>query len=145
MNDKVFVDINVLLYAHDSEAGYKYKQAKSLLKRLWNERLAALSTQVLQEFTVNLQKKLAVPPSPDEAKRTIKGFLNWNIVVNDGESILEAIDVQERYQLSFRDALIVQAANRSGATLLYSEDLNHGQLNGNVRVQNPFLAKPALQ
>ena len=67
-------------------------------------------------------------------------YLVWQVVVNGGDSILEALDLEARYQLSFWDALVVQAANASGATILYSEDLSDGQHYGGLRVSNPFKA-----
>jgi predicted nucleic acid-binding protein len=58
--------------------------------------------------------------------------------VNTGASILEALDIEERYRISFWDALVIQAADASGTTVLYSEDLGDGQVNGHVQVINPF-------
>ena len=68
--------------------------------------------------------------------------MNWNTVVNDGASVLRAVEIEQRYQLSFWDAMIVQAAQESGATLLYSEDLNHSQVMAGVRVHNPLMEIP---
>lgn len=65
-------------------------------------------------------------------------YLTWQVVVNGGESILEAIDVEARYKISFWDALIVHAAQSSGAEVIYSEDLSDGQQFGILRVVNPF-------
>lgn len=67
-------------------------------------------------------------------------YLSWQVVVNSGESILEALDIEARYQLSFWDALVVQAAQASGAEVLYSEDLPDGQTYGSVQVINPMRA-----
>ncbi|MEX2229416.1 MAG: hypothetical protein WEB13_07230 [Dehalococcoidia bacterium] len=58
------------------------------------------------------------------------------MVVNGGDSILEALELEARYQLSFWDALVVQAAQVAGAEILYSEDLSDGQRYGTVRVKN---------
>jgi predicted nucleic acid-binding protein len=140
MRVKAFVDTNVLVYAHDSSAAETYEQAKSLVRQLWIEKAGVLSTQVLQEFYVTVRKKVLRPRNVDTAKRWLSHYVNWRIIENDGIAIVEAIDIERRYQLSFWDALIVQAANRAGTTLLYSEDLNHGQRYGAVRVENPFLA-----
>jgi predicted nucleic acid-binding protein len=140
MSVKAFVDTYVLVYAHDSSAAEKYEQAKSLVRQLWIEKAGVLSTQVLQEFYVTVRKKVLRPRNVDTAKRWLSHYVNWRIIENDGIAIVEAIDIERRYQLSFWDALIVQAANRAGTTLLYSEDLNHGQRYGTVRVENPFLA-----
>lgn len=139
MKHQAFVDTNILLYAFDHEAGLKHDVAKKLITTLWKENRGVVSTQVLQEFTVNLQKKVKPPPSIRDIKAAVQALLSWAVVVNDGAAVLEAIEIQQRYQLSFWDALIILAADRSGATLLYSEDLNHGQSYGNIRVENPFL------
>jgi predicted nucleic acid-binding protein len=135
-----FVDSNVLVYAHDRGQGIKHELAKALLERLWEERSGVLSTQVLQEFYVNVRRKAANPLPAREARRLVEDYLSWQVVVNDGGAILAALDVEERYGISFWDALIVHAASSAGAETLYSEDLSHGQVYGTATVRNPFLA-----
>ena len=83
--------------------------------------------------------KIAKPLSPAEARATISRYLVWHIEVNTPNSILRASEIQERYRLSFWDALIVASAAKVGATILYTEDLNHGQIIERVRIINPFL------
>jgi predicted nucleic acid-binding protein len=144
MSVKAFVDTNVLVYAHDSSAAEKYERAKSLVQRLWTEKAGVVSTQVLQEFYVTVRKKVLRPCDVGTAKRWLSHYVNWRVIEIDGSTILEAIDIERRYQLSFWDALIVQAANRAGTTLLYSEDLNSDQRYGTVRVENPFLTTQEL-
>ena len=139
MNARVFVDTNILVYAHDAAAGAKHTLAKSLLSELWRGRNAVISTQVLQEFYVTVRKKVLNVEDGKLAKRWLNHYLTWATVVNDGASILRAIEIEQRYQLSFWDAMIVQAAKESGATVLYSEDLNHSQLLAGVRVHNPLI------
>ena len=73
-----------------------------------------------------------------EAERILKDYFTWEIVVNTRESVLRAISLETRYKISFWDGLILQAAERAGADLMYSEDLSHGQIYGNVKVLNPF-------
>lgn len=138
MSAKAFIDTNILVYAHDAASGIKYEQAKSLLRQLWIDKTGVLSTQVLQEFYVTVRKKVLQPGDSETAKRWISYYLNWQLVENDGPAILRAIAIEERYKTSFWDALIIQAANKAGAQLLYSEDLNHEQIYGNVQVKNPF-------
>jgi predicted nucleic acid-binding protein len=78
---------------------------------------------------------------PLDAKATreiVTDYLAWHVVVNGGESILEALDLEVRFQISFWDALVVHAAQSAGTQVLYSEDLSDGQLYGAVRVMNPF-------
>jgi predicted nucleic acid-binding protein len=134
-----FVDTNILVYAHDRGAGEKHDLARALVERLWLERSGAISTQVLQELYVNVRRRAAAPIPPEEAQRLIADYLAWEVVINDGASILRAIDLESRYDISFWDALIVQAAEQTGASILYSEDLSHGQAYGSVEVVDPLI------
>jgi len=68
----------------------------------------------------------------------VSDYLAWQVVVNGGDSILEALDLEARYQVSFWDALVIPAAHAGGAEILYSEDLSDGQRYGGVRVTDPF-------
>jgi predicted nucleic acid-binding protein len=140
MNDRAFVDTNVLVYAHDRSAGGKHEVARVLVGRLWQERSGVVSTQVLQELYVNLRRKAASPLSASLAREVIEDYLRWPLVENGGEAILRAMAVERRHGLSFGDALIVQAAQDAGVALLYSEDLSHGHKYGPVTVENPFRA-----
>lgn len=138
MSDKYFVDTNILMYAHDTSAGEKHQRAKALVEELWRDRSGAVSTQVLQELAVNLRKKVRRPLDAKATRDIVADYLTWQVIVNGGESILEAFELEVRYQISFWDALIVQAAQASGAEILYSEDLSDGQAYGSVRVVNPL-------
>jgi predicted nucleic acid-binding protein len=140
MSDRFFVDTNILMYAHDKAAGAKYERAKALVEELWHNRTGVVSTQVLQELSVNLRKKAGRPLDSKATREIITDYLTWHVVVNGGESILEALDLEERCQISFWDALVIQAAHTSGAEILYSEDLSDGQTYGAVRVINPLRA-----
>jgi predicted nucleic acid-binding protein len=138
MSDKHFVDTNILLYGHDRSAGAKHDRARALLEHLWTTRSGVLSTQVLQEFCINVRRKSAKPLSVAETRETIADYLTWEVVVNTPAAVIEAVDLEERYGISFRDALIIHAAQTAGATILYSEDLTNGQMYGTVRVVNPL-------
>jgi predicted nucleic acid-binding protein len=138
MSDRYFVDTNVLMYAHDTGAGTKHGRARELLEELWQNRSGVVSTQVLQELCVNLRRKALRPLSYKATRDLVADYLSWQVVVNDEGSILEALDLAERYRISSWDALVIQAAQVAGATILYSEDLSGGQLYGSVRVVNPF-------
>ena len=138
MSDKYFVDTNVLVYGYDRSAGAKHERAQALIEELWNSGSGVLSTQVLQEFCVNLRRKAGQPLPADAVRRLIQDYSSWEIVVNTADSILQALDIEARYRISFWDALILQAAESSGATLVYSEDLASGQKYGSIRVVNPF-------
>ena len=138
MNDKCFVDTIILVYAHDRAAGDKHHRARVLIEKLWNSGGGVLSTQVLQELCVNVRRKSSHPLSVEETRRLIQDYSSWTIVTNTAESVIEALDIESRYNISFWDALIVQAAGSSSATVVYSEDLAHGQSYGSVRVVNPL-------
>jgi predicted nucleic acid-binding protein len=140
MSDKYFVDTNILIYAHDKAAGAKHKRAKALVEELWRDRTGVVSTQVLQELAVNLRRKAGRPLDGKATRELVADYLTWHVIVNGGESILEALDLEARFQISFWDALVVQAAQASGAEVLYSEDLSDGQAYGVVRVINPLRA-----
>ena len=141
MSDTYFVDTNILMYAHDKASGAKHERAKALVEELWRDRTGVVSTQVLQELSVNLRKKVRRPLDAKSTRDIVADYLTWQVIVNGGESILEAIDLEARYQISFWDALVVQAAQASGAETLYSEDLSDGQTYGSVKVINPLRAR----
>ena len=108
------------------------------MDRLWTEGSGILSTQVLQEFAVNVRRKAKQPLSIEETRAIVADYSQWPVVINTSTSVLDALDLENRYKISFWDALIIQAAQAGGATTLYSEDLSDGQMYGSVRVVNPF-------
>jgi predicted nucleic acid-binding protein len=138
MSDRYFVDTNILMYAHVPAAGDKHEHAKALVEKLWETRSGVVSTQVLQELVVNLRKKAKKPLDAKATRDVVSDYLSWQVVVNAGDSILDALDLEARYQVSFWDALVIQAAQVGGAEILYSEDLSDGQRYGTVRVKNPL-------
>lgn len=138
MSADYFVDSNVLIYAHDTGAGNRHAVAQDLVRRLWRDRTGVISTQVLQEVYVNVRRKAEHPLPREEALRLIEDYLSWEVVVNTESSVVEAIRIEERFGLSFWDALIVHAAQSAGAGTLYTEDLSHGQAYGAVTAVNPF-------
>jgi predicted nucleic acid-binding protein len=138
MNGKAFVDTNILVYAYDRAEAKKSERAQELLQQLWEQRRGVLSVQVLHEFCVNVRGKFAVPLTLPQVRETVLLYREWRTVANSVDSILRALEIEERYQLSFWDAMIVQAASSAGCEVLYSEDLSHGQSYEGVRVVNPF-------
>jgi len=139
MPDKYFVDTNILVYAHDTSAGLKHERARRLLEELWNSGQGVLSTQVLQELCINLRRKVRHPLNNDEIRLLIRDYSTWEVAINAPDSVLEALEIETRYQISFWDALIVQAAESSGCSILYSEDLANGQRYGALTVVNPLI------
>ncbi len=134
-----FVDTNILVYAHDSAAGYKHNQAKTLVGELWNSGYGCLSIQVLQEFYVTVAHKVSNPLQPEITARIISDLSQWRLHVPDVDGVLEAIDIQQRNRLSFWDAMIICSAKKLGCTVLLTEDLNNGQFYEGVKAQNPFI------
>ena len=139
MSDKCFVDTNILVYAHDRSAGVKHQRAQTLLEQLWDSGKGVLSTQVLQELCINLRRKAGNPLPMEEVRLLIREYSTWEVVTNTPESVLRAMEFEVRYKTSFWDALILQAAEDAGASILYSEDLASGQLYGSIQVVNPLL------
>jgi predicted nucleic acid-binding protein len=133
-----FCDTNVLVYAHDLTAGAKREQARGLVRRLDADAVGALSVQVLQEFYVGVTRKVRNPVPPQVARRIVEGLITWQVVHPRAQDVLEAIDGSVRWQVSFWDAMLLVAANKAGASVLWSEDLNDGQTYGGVTVRNPF-------
>lgn len=138
MSVNTFVDTNILLYAHDRDAGRKRKIAQDLLIGLAKARTGALSMQVLQEFYVNATRKLSAPLPRDEARGVVRDFAHWRIETGPAE-IVRAFSIEDEAQINFWDALIVASAVRAGATRLVSEDMNPGQTIAGVTIENPFL------
>ena len=135
--DKIFVDTNILVYAYDVSAGEKHKIAHKTVADLWNSGSGVLSTQVLQELFVTITQKIPKPVDIDLAKEIVSDLLKWNIVVNDGESILGAIEIHKKYKYSFWDSMIIESALKGRCSILLSEDLAEVQV-GSVIIQNPF-------
>jgi predicted nucleic acid-binding protein len=139
MNGKSFVDTNVLIYAHDVDARAKHEVARDILRELWSERTGVLSMQVLQEFYVNVTRKIPSPLSKDSARRVVTSYAIWCTETSPAE-ISAAFQIEDESQIGFWDALIISSAVKSGATRILSEDLNSGQRIAEILVENPFAA-----
>lgn len=134
----VFVDTNVLAYAHNASETTRQPIAQSVLADLWRTRTGALSTQVLQEFYVVATRKFTPPISRREARALVDAYGQWQLVQIDVPLILAASQLEERHKLSFWDAMILEAARRAGASRLVTEDLQSGRRLAGVLVDNPF-------
>ena len=141
MTAPVFVDSNVFLYAMDGADPRKQQIAMDWRAELWKSRLGRVSFQVLNEFYVNAVR--LKPAASDEARAEVRDLLAWNPVVVDAAVIERGWKLQDRYQLSFWDSLIVAAAKTAACGFLLTEDLQDGQKLDGVEVVNPFLRRPA--
>lgn len=137
-----FVDANILIYAEDRDAGSKHAIARDLVTDLWRSGEGVLSVQVLQEFFVNVTRKVPRPLPPDHALAIVEQYLTWRVVENTGDLLLAGIRLASSLKVSFWDALIVQAARVERCDRLWTEDLNHGQCIGDLTIVNPFLPEP---
>jgi predicted nucleic acid-binding protein len=138
LRDKYFVDTNILVYAYDQSAGVKHLRAQRLLEQLWESGQGVLSTQVLQEFCINVRRKSGNPLPVEEVRQLVLEYSTWEVVTNTPDSVLRALNIEARFRTSFWDALILQAAEWSGASIVYSEDLAAGHHYGSIQVVNPL-------
>lgn len=132
-----FFDTNILVYTDDASAPVKQKRATSLFKDHLLRGAAVLSLQVLQEYFSTVTRKLSLPLQV--AQRRVEIFASAKVIRFEVTDLVAAIELHRLTHISFWDALIVHAARSSGATVLYSEDFQHGAVLGGVRVVNPFL------
>lgn len=133
-----FIDTNLLIYAYDSSAGHKHTVSTQLIEQCWEDQNGCLSMQVLQEFYVTITRKIARPLDYQTARQIVADLAHWRLHIPEVSDLLQTIDYQQNYQLSFWDAMIVQSATRLRCSRLFSEDLNDGQTYGDVQVINPF-------
>ena len=138
MSVVAFVDTNILIYAHDLDAGLKRERAMAKLRELWDSGTGRLSVQVLQEFYVNATQKLATPIARSTAREVIKTYGVWIRHATTAETITRATEISDMARISFWDALIVASAEEVDADELLSEDLNAGQSIVGIRVVNPL-------
>jgi predicted nucleic acid-binding protein len=136
--EPVFVDTNVLVYAHDASELRCRPVAQQLLDDLWRTRAGVLSTQVLQEFYVVATRKYDPPMSRRQARELVAAYGQWQTVPIDVALIVTASQLEARHNLSFWDALIIEAARRAGAARLVTEDLQAGRRFAGVLIDNPF-------
>lgn len=137
MSDLVFFDTNILVYTEDVTAPAKQKRAASLWNKHFRNGTALISVQVLQEYFSAVTRKLAIDAGV--AQRRVEIFSTANVITFDAADVISAIELHRLMGTSFWDALILHAARSGGATVLYSEDFQHGAILASVRVVNPFL------
>ena len=136
--DRVFVDTNVLVYAHDLDSGEKHRIASTLLMDIWSHRTGVLSVQVLQECYVTLTRKILHPLPSNAVRGILQDYFSWQIELIDPVSVITASRIEEEYPISFWDALIVTAALKGKASKVLMEDLQAGRVIEGILIENPF-------
>ncbi|MBW3565445.1 MAG: PIN domain-containing protein [Acidobacteria bacterium] len=134
-----FVDTNILVYRFDDTEPGKHAIATGWLEKLWEERSGKISVQVLRELYSVLTRKVSTPMSRKDAGRIVRSLATWEPVVEDFSLITKGLEIENRWNLSFWDSMVVAAAQRSGSSILLSEDLQNGMELGSVTVVNPFV------
>jgi predicted nucleic acid-binding protein len=133
-----FIDTNVLVYAYDADAGDKHSKAQALVRDCWESETGAISTQVLQEFYVTVTRKLPKTITKQDARVVMQTYEAWPVYCPSTADIIAASELEQQHSLSFWDALIIIAAQKSGASTLISEDLQDGRQIGSLTIVNPF-------
>ena len=136
MTDLVFVDTNVFIYCIEENDPAKQQNARKWRSALWQSRHGRTGFQVLQEFYFQATRKW--PLQREQIRKEIDGLMTWNPVAVDGPILHGAWQIQDRYRLSFWDALIIAAAQASSCRYLLTEELQEGQDFEGVTVVNPF-------
>ena len=139
MKDKIFLDTNILIYQFSSDE-FKKKIAISILEDFFKSGNYVISYQVIQEFSnIALGKKKSYF-SPSELKNYINDILiPLCKFFPSPEFYLESLNLKNKYKFSYYDSLIISAALEMKCKFLYSEDFQHNQKIGSLRVLNPFL------
>jgi len=140
MSAKFFLDTNIFVYSLDQTAAFKRARAQELIRDGSSTRMAVVSYQVVQEFFNVALRKMTVPMQLQDADLYLRQvFTPLLRVTFTPELCAEAFRLFSRFSLSWYDSLIVAAAQQAQCEVLYTEDLQHGQAFGSLRVVNPFL------
>ena len=142
MADRFFVDTNLLVCSRDASEHEKQQKAMKWMTRLWQDKSGRLSYQVLQEFYITVTHKLKPGLPVHIARMDVRSLMSWQPVPSSDSMLERAWAIQDRYALSWWDALIVSAAQIAECNYLLTEDLLENQHLGAVTVLNPFQAEP---
>lgn len=136
MRSDCFLDTNILIYAaagqRDEPDKYPISYQLVLTERF------GVSGQTLAEFYWNIQRKPEIPLPLPEVDEWIEMLARHPFTPVDTDLVRAGIFLSRRYQIAYWDGALLAAAQRLGASVFYTEDLNHGQIYGSVRAINPF-------
>jgi predicted nucleic acid-binding protein len=139
MSAKYFLDTNIFVYSFDQSQPQKQAKALALIAEALQTGRGMVSTQVIQEFLNVALRKFPVPMKPEDGKTYLQKVLLPICQVSPDQALYEAaLDILQQTGYAFYDALILAGAQRGGAEILYSEDLQSGQQVGSVKILNPF-------
>jgi predicted nucleic acid-binding protein len=139
MNVKFFLDTNVFAYMFDARALDKAERARLLIKEAISSRKGVVSLQVVQEFFNLAFRKFQPVMTAPEAEEYLATIFQPLLTTQSTQTFRQALQLHGRYRLSWYDSLLVAAALENECGILYTEDLQHGQRFGELKVQNPFL------
>ncbi len=142
MTALVFIDTNVLLYVVDDRDPAKRDRARDWVSVCWQRRCGRLSTQVLNEYYVNVRKKFSRQLSQGDARAEVRRYQNWRPWAVDQPTVETAWALESRYGINYWDALMLAAAQQQGCTVMLTEDLQHQQVIDKIQIINPFLIGP---
>ena len=134
--DLEFIDTNVLLYAFDASDLAKHAAAQALLERLWASQTGCLSVQVMQEFFVNATRKLKLPVA--QVRAVLEDYRVWIVHAPSASDVIAATVLMDAVNLSFWDAMMATSAGELGCRVIWTEDLNAGQVIAGAQIRNPF-------
>lgn len=138
MSDNLFVDTNILVYYRDSSEPEKQPIAEDWLSAIWRNKLGRTSYQVLNEYYVTVTRKLNPGLRPQSARLDVKNLLAWEPIAVDKSLIENGWILQDQYNFSWWDSLIIAAAQKANCSILLSEDLQQHQQIENLTIINPF-------
>ena len=140
MLERFFFDTNISLYCFDSSEPRKQMRAKDLLAFGASSSQGVVSYQVLQEFCNVASNAKRMNLSIESMLLFVTHFLEpMNQVPSSTALLAAALQIRQDTSYAFYDSLVIASAQQAGCTTLYSEDMQHQQLVGSVRIVNPFV------
>ncbi len=140
MSGKFFLDTNIFVYSFDGTSPKKAQRARQLIRQAIQTRNGIVSYQVVQEFFNVALRRFAEPMTHADAEQYLSTTFRPILAVHSSQALYgEALRIAARFKSSWYDSLVIASAIEGKCEILYTEDLQHGQQVGNLRISNPFL------
>jgi len=139
MSVKCFVDTNILVYSRDGSEPDKQAKARQWLTQLWQQEMGRISTQVMNEYYVTVTQKLKPGLSREQARSDLRALAVWQPLEISTSVIESAWEVQDQHAYSWWDSLVIASALFLDCSYLLSEDMQHEQTIGTLKIINPFV------